>query len=235
MGFSIIVPTFCEAENIPELVHRIAAVDFKSQPFEVLLMDDKSPDNTASIVSHLQTEFPWLKLITREQDPGLSQAVIHGLTEARYPRCIIMDADLSHPPEKIPELLTVLAIPETDMAIGSRYISGGQTDHNWPWHRQLASTLSAKLAQWLLFPIKVKDPLSGFIAITQTKCFSGAPLCPIGWKIGLEIMIKSNCKNIREVPIHFADRKAGQSKLSMKVIFNYFRHITRLVGYKYKK
>jgi len=232
MSFSMIVPTYCEAENIPDLVKRIASVDFGRRFFEVILVDDGSEDGTVDIVKALHIEYPWLKLIVRQGKRGLSRSVIDGFQAATYPILMIMDADLSHPPERIPDMLAQLEKPDVDMVVGSRYIKGGSIDEVWPIHRKFISTLSAYLAR-LILSGRVKDPLSGFIGIRKERYLSGDPANAIGWKIGLELMVKCHCKNIVEIPIIFSERKLGKSKLNMKIGFDYLKQIKQLFIYKY--
>lgn len=231
-NFSLVIPTYHEAKNITELVHRIAQINFSDRQFEVLLVDDHSQDGTVELVEQLKTEFPWLRLIVRTTNKSLSESVKEGFAQAKYPLLISMDADLSHPPEKIPAMLNEIAKKDVDFAIGSRYVPGGKTDEAWPLTRLLASTAAASLARILLWT-NVKDPLSGFFAIKREKYLSGAPLAPIGWKIGLEIMIKCHCKHIAEVPIHFSERKQGVSKINYRVARDYLRHVLRLMRYKF--
>ena len=229
-NFSIIVPTFHEANNITTLVNRIAQVDFGNRQFETIFIDDNSEDGIIDIINQLQTTYPWLKLIVRYKTKSLSAAVIEGFQQATYPTLVIMDAHLSHPPEKIPALLCALEETGTDMVIGSRYIMGGSMDRKWPITRQCASRLSAFAAN-LLLSMHLNDPLSGFIAIKKTT-LHGASLKTTSWKIGLEIIVKCHCTQIKEIPIHFANRLHGKSKLSLFVVFNYLRHINNLFFYK---
>ncbi len=230
-SFSIIVPTFREAKNIAELIRRIAQTNFGNRVFEVILMDDDSKDGTEQIVQRLQPMHPWLRLIIRKEKKGLSESVLDGFTHATYPIWIVMDADLSHPPEKIPEMLTLLDKPGVDVVIGSRYITGGSSDEMWPMVRKGLSRFAAFIAR-VLVAVPVRDPLSGFFALKKETYHMGEKLEPIGWKIGLEIMVKCRCKNIQEVPIHFAQRTQGMSKLSFKVIMNYLQHVHRLMWFK---
>lgn len=227
--FSIIIPTYQEAKNLPELTERISALPLL-QSFEVIIVDDNSQDGTIETIAQLQSHYPWLHLITQRDTRSLSKAVMTGIEHSRYPVIIIMDADLSHPPEKIPDMLTALSQSDVDIVVGSRYIKGGSVDDSWPLSRRLISRCSALLAGII---VPIRDPLSGFIAVKKTTCFTQAKLEPIGWKIGLEIMVKSGSRKIREVPIHFAERKKGISKLNLKEAFNYFRHLRRLIAYKF--
>src|SRR5689334_20110486 len=129
---SIVVPTFREAKNIPDLIKRIAGMNFASGTFEVILVDDSSQDGIEEVVGRLQAQYDWLHLISRKGLKSLSKAAMEGFQSARYEIVFLMDADLSHPPEKIPEMLGVLADPEVDFVIGSRYVQGGSADELWP-------------------------------------------------------------------------------------------------------
>lgn len=231
IGLSIIIPTYREVSNIEALATRLASVDFQDYPFEVLLMDDNSQDGSVELVHELRQRYPWLRLIVRKGRRDLSQSIIDGFKLARYPLIITMDADLSHPPEVIPAMLSVLGNESIDLVIGSRYMSGGSSDIKWPLHRRLISRAAA-LSASLLLRVKVYDPLSGFIAFRKSLLESGDPLSPIGWKLGLEIMIKCRCRQIREVPIHFSQRYRGSSKLNLKISLDYFRHLFQLWRYK---
>lgn len=230
-NFSIVIPTYHEAENIPLLIKKLSHVNFYEKKFEVLLIDDNSQDNTREVVSLLANKYSWLKLITRKGKRNLSASILEGFQQASYPIVITMDADLSHPPEKINHLIDALLENNVDMVIGSRYITGGSVDPAWPLTRKIFSQVSAWIAR-VLFISAVKDPLSGFIAIKKSTVLSGRPLNTIGWKIGLEIIIKCGCKNIKEIPIHFSERINGKSKLTMKIALSYFYHLTRLLCYK---
>lgn len=228
VGFSLIIPTYQEALNLGNLLQRIASIDF-AQLFEVILVDDNSQDGTEKVVKQLQLQYPWLKWIVRHGPRDLSQAILLGLQQAIYPIIVIMDADLSHPPEKIPLMLAALREADVDMVVGSRYVAGGSIDINMPLKRRLISRGCALLTRLV---VPVRDPLSGFIAIKKERCLRGAALQPLGWKIGLEMMVKCQCKNIREIPIHFTDRKLGKSKFNFKEAINYLRHLSRLIIYK---
>lgn len=231
-NFTIIIPSYREAANLKELVQRIASVNFGDRQFEVLLIDDNSNDGITETVQILAKDFPWLNILVRKDKRDLSQSVIKGFQNARYPILVTMDADLSHPPEKIPLLLELLDQPNVDIVIGSRYVPGGSVDEKWPLLRKLSSRMAALLARTVL-TAKIKDPLSGFLAVRKSTFTAGAPLQPIGWKIGLELMVKCRCKNVREIPIHFSLRRHGKSKLNLKISMAYFCHLAALMKYNY--
>jgi dolichol-phosphate mannosyltransferase len=128
---SIIVPTYCEADNLTELVPRIfQANQDVGIHCEVLVVDDASPDATENVCSELSKLYP-IALIVRKSERGLSGAVLEGMRRSKGAVLVVIDADLSHPPEKIPQLVSELANGDADFAIGSRYVFGGSTDDKW--------------------------------------------------------------------------------------------------------
>jgi dolichol-phosphate mannosyltransferase len=226
---SVIVPTFKEVENLPFLIARLEAVRASHNlDLEMLIMDDDSQDGSEETVAMLNR--PWVRMIVRQANRGLSPAVVDGLRLAGKDVFLVMDADLSHPPEKIPEMLEALA-GGADFVIGSRYVAGGSTDAEWGVFRWLNS----KIATLLAWPFtSARDPMAGFFALSRAAFVRGEKrLNPIGYKIGLELMVKCGCKNVREVPIHFEDRKHGTSKLSFKEQLRYLQHLGRLFVYRY--
>lgn len=230
-GVSIVIPTFQEAKNIPFLIERIAKLDFGLRPFEVLLVDDDSRDGIVEVVEQLRTKYSWLKLLVRKAKRDLSLSIIDGFNQAAFPLLVTMDADLSHPPEKMLDMIDAVSSSEVDIVLGSRYVPGGSMDNAWPFMRKAASRLSAFLAR-LLLPTNVKDPLSGYVAIKKNTLSAGDPFEFIGWKWGLEVLVKCHCKNIKEIPIHFSNRKHGSSKLNFNVTMKYFQHLKKLIIYK---
>jgi dolichol-phosphate mannosyltransferase len=225
---SVVVPTYREAENIPHLATRLARLrEAEGLDLELWLMDDDSRDGTEEAVRSLG--LPWVHLVVREGDRGLSQAVLDGLRRARGDVMVVMDADLSHPPEKIPEMLAALA-DGADVAVGSRFVDGGSTDDDWGLFRWLNSRVATLLAMPLT---SLKDPMSGFFALRRETFEAGRDLNPVGYKIGLELIIKCRCALVAEVPIHFSDRRFGKSKLSLKEQLKYLKHVRRLYNYKF--
>ncbi len=229
-GVSIVVPTYREAENLRPLVDRIRQVmPALNRPWEVIVVDDDSRDGSDQVIAELAAEGLPVRLITRVGQRGLSSAVLEGFGRASGDLLVCMDADLSHPPEAIPALLDCLAAG-ADFALGSRYVPGGSTQEGWGLFRWLNSKVATLLARPFT---KVRDPMAGFFALPRTVFQRAAGLSPIGYKIALELIVKCRCRDIREVPIHFAKRKFGQSKLSLKEQFNYLKHLKRLADHKY--
>ncbi|MFP6667896.1 MAG: glycosyltransferase family 2 protein [Pirellulales bacterium] len=229
MAVSIIVPTYGEAENLPVLIPRVAEVLREAGiAAEILIVDDNSPDDTEQVCRQLAGDYP-VQLLIRRDERGLSSAVLHGMRHARGGVLLVMDADLSHPPEKIPEMVATLQREDTDFVIGSRYVKGGATDGDWGFFRWLNS----KAATWLAMPLtRARDPMAGFFAVRKSAVDSAEELDPIGYKIGLELLVKCRCRAVREVPIQFSDRLHGESKLTLKEQINYLRHLKRLYEFK---
>ncbi len=228
LSVSIIVPTYCEAANLPRLVERLVAMrESSGLDLDVIVVDDDSQDGTEELFNELA--HPWIRLVIRREDRGLSQSVLEGLSQASGDYVVVMDADLSHPPEAIPGMLARLEAGD-EFVIGSRYVPGGSTDAAWGVYRYLNS----KVATWLARPFtRAKDPMAGFFAFRRSALASAAPLNPIGYKIGLELIVKCGLRRIGEVPIHFADRTAGHSKLNFKEQLRYLQHVRRLFVWKH--
>lgn len=229
LSVSVIVPTYRESENLPVLVPRVAAALAEAGvDGEILIVDDNSPDDTQRVCADLARNYP-VRLLVRTTNRGLSPAVVAGMQQARGELLLVMDADLSHPPEKIPALVEALQSGQTDFVIGSRYIAGGGTDDDWGWFRWLNSRVATLLA-WPL--TSARDPMAGFFALRAETFRQADKLDPIGYKIGLELLVKGGCRHVREVPIQFRDRLHGESKLNLREQLNYLRHLRRLYLYK---
>jgi dolichol-phosphate mannosyltransferase len=227
---SVIVPTLCEADNLPILVPRIAAaLAAAGLSGEIIIVDDDSPDGTEAACNELAQRFP-VRLLVRKGERGLAGAVLHGMRHAFGAVLVVMDADLSHPPEAIPALVDALGCGAADFAIGSRYIRGGRTDAGWGVFRRLMSRVATTLARPLA---RARDPLAGFFAIRRATVARCSPLDPVGFKIGLELMVKCGCRQIKEIPITFHDRHKGTSKLTVREQVNYLRHLARLYAYRW--
>jgi dolichol-phosphate mannosyltransferase len=224
---SVIVPTFGEALNIPVLIERVARLrQDHGLDLELLFMDDQSRDGSAEAVANMGLD--WVRLVERTGPRGLSQAVVDGLKLARNEVVVVMDCDLSHPPETIPEMLNLLGAGR-EFVLGSRYVAGGTTDDDWGFLRWLNSRVATLLARPLT---SLVDPMSGFLAMWR-KQIAFDSLNPTGYKIALELLVKCNVSRATEVPIHFTDRKLGTSKLTLKQQLLYLQHLRRLYMYKF--
>ena len=226
---SIIVPTFREAANIPRLAERIhAALSDSGIAWELLLVDDNSEDGSEAVVAELANRLP-VRMVTRRQPPrDLSLSVIEGIRLCRFDRLVVMDADLSHPPERITDLLAALDA-DCDMVVGSRYAPGGVIDQTWSRWRMLNSRLATSLALPL---VSCSDPMAGFFATDRRALPDLQTLQPIGYKIALELMVRGKLR-VKELPIDFRDRSLGSSKMNWRQQLNFMRHLYRLYRYKF--
>ncbi|MDQ6938639.1 MAG: polyprenol monophosphomannose synthase [Verrucomicrobiota bacterium] len=208
---AIIVPTLNEAENIEPLVRQIVLA--LPECDEIIFVDDGSKDGTQQTVCALTREFP-LQLIERSNPTlGLAGAVIEGTRAARGEIIVVMDADLSHPPNELYNLVRPLLADHADMVIGSRYVRGGTTP-GWPLYRKIMSRLAAAAA----YPLTgVHDSMCGFFAIRRERLLELAPHAT-GFKIAFETIVRGG-RDLRvvEIPIAFRDRARGKSKMSLGV------------------
>ncbi|MGB7159611.1 MAG: glycosyltransferase [Tepidisphaeraceae bacterium] len=228
---SIIIPTLNEAENLPLLVPRIGEV-LRGTKYEVIVVDDDSRDDTRGVCAKLSAQYPLALIVRQNIKDGLSGAVLQGMAAASGRTLVVMDADLQHPPEKIPELLAALDAG-ADFVIGSRYVPGGSTAERWGPLRKLNSWVATFLAR--PFAGRTHDPMSGFFALRRETYLGATRLTPLGYKIALELMCKARVQDVREVPIHFAMRERGQSKLNLKQQFRYLEHLSRLYDFAFPR
>lgn len=215
---TVIIPTFNEEENIEKMVITVDAI-CKAHEIseEILVVDDNSKDRTIAIVKRLMIDLPFLRLIIRTQNPGLSPSLYDGIINAKADLVQCIDCDFSHPPEKIPVFYNILTNEGYDMVIGSRYVKGGEVIH-WPALRRVLSS-GAALFSRLLIP-HVKDSGSGFFAINR-HILTDTLLSPRGFRMGFEILGKAHWTHVQEIPIVFKDREFGQSKLKGRIIFDF--------------
>ena len=195
--------------------------------YELVIVDDNSPDGTAELALELSRHYP-IRVIKRPGKLGLATAVVEGFKHARGEVLVVMDADLQHPPELVPELVRKVLYEGYDIAIASRYVKGGRIE-GWSFTRRIVSKGAILLAHLLVPRTRgIKDPVSGFFAIKRS-VIEGVELNPIGYKILLEILAKGRWTRVVEVPYTFKPRTRGKSKLSAKEIVNYLRHLLRLM------
>ncbi len=228
MDLSLIIPTYNEKENISILIQKIFQ-EFKENNIkgELIIVDDNSPDKTGEIVESLKKEYPTLKIVHRKGKLGLSSAVLEGFKISKGNVLGVMDADLSHPPEKIKELFWAIKKGGADFTIGSRYIKGGKIK-GWNLKRMVMSKTATLLSR---IYTKVKDPMTGFFMIKR-EVIKNVNLNPKGFKILLEIIIKGKYKNIKEIPITFTNRIKGKSKVGIKEIIYYLQNLIEYLPYK---
>lgn len=229
---SLIIPTFNEGKNIPELIERIEST-LESISFEIIVIDDNSPDGTANIAENLNQKYGNIRVCRREGKLGLSSAVLCGFSQANGDILAVIDADMQHPPEILPKLFDAIS-SGYDLVVASRYVQGGGIE-NWKFKRKLYSKCAILLAHALLPTTrKVKDIMSGCFMIKK-EYLCGITLNPIGFKILLEIISKVKIDSVLEVPFVFTNRVNGRSNLSDTEIKNYVVHLFRLFWYSRMK
>ena len=226
---SVVVPTYREAANLKPLAERVdAALSGGGIEWELLFADDDSDDGGAAVAAELARRLPVRFETRREPRRDLSLSVLFGIGIARGGRIVVMDADLSHPPERIPDLLRALD-GGVDIAVGSRYAPGGGIDRNWRLSRLLVSRAATLLARPLT---NCSDPMSGFFAFDRRAVTDLGALRPIGFKIALELIVRGELR-IGEVPIEFRERGRGASKLGVRQQIDFFRHLYRLYSHRH--
>ena len=194
---------------MPRLASALAA-----HTWELIIVDDGSPDGTADLAESYANVHP-VVVVRRPGKAGLASAVLAGFAKARGEVLVVMDADLSHPPEAVPRL--VAAIEDgADLAVGSRYVAGGGTE-DWPLQRRVVSRAACLIGNVL---VPIRDCTSGFFAIRKS-ALDGVKLNPIGFKIGFEVMARGRYKKAVEIPYVFRDRELGKSKFGRREIGQY--------------
>ncbi len=216
----IVVPTFNEAANVAELLTRLRQ-QLRDVAWEIIFVDDNSPDGTAALVRELSRTDPRVRTIRRVGRRGLSSACIEGMMATSAPLIAVMDADLQHDEALLPQMLEVMRGGDLDLVVASRYVAGGGVG-TWDEGRQQASRLATRLAH-LAISAELTDPMSGFFMVRASVVHDIVPrLSGIGFKVLLDIMASSD-RTLRhlELPYEFRDRKAGDSKLDNKVMWDY--------------
>ena len=222
---AVIVPTLNEVENIDSLLAAVLAQASAELYLEVFVADGGSTDGTVERVRSWEGKRP-VRLIGSRGRRGLAGDVLAAAEQTSAPVIVVMDADFSHPPTSIPQLVAPILAGESDMVVGSRYIPGGLSP-DWPLHRQVLSRLGGMLA-WPLTDLK--DPMSGFFAVRRDHLRAIDPTAA-GFKIGLEVMAAGgDTLRVTEVPITFSDRVHGTSKIGFLQMVAYARRLMVLAG-----
>lgn len=229
---SIIVPTLREVANLHTLVSRIAAA-LSGRAYEVIIVDDDSRDGTEQLCADLAKTYPVRCIVRTDPVDGLGGAVLLGLREARGDIFVVMDADLQHPPERLPALIEPIENGSAEFAVGSRCVEGGSTSGDWPLSRRFTSWVAKTLAS--NFAGNLQDVMSGYFALPRAVFERGEHLAPLGFKIGLELMCKCRVTKLVEVPIHFGARSAGESKLDTREKFRFLEHLSRLYDFRFPR
>ena len=210
---SVVVPTYNEAGSVTALAERLHAA-LTGRDWELVIVDDGSPDGTADIAAGVAPRIP-VRVVRRSGKAGLASAVVAGFAAARGDVLVVMDADLSHPPETVPALVAAIG-GGADLAVGSRYVKGGGVE-DWPLKRRMVSRVACLMGQLL---VPVRDATSGFFALRRS-VIEGVTLNPIGFKIGFEVIARGRYRKVVEVPYTFRDRELGASKFGRREIAQY--------------
>jgi dolichol-phosphate mannosyltransferase len=226
---SLVIPTFNESKNVGELVARLT--ELLEEPlggaYELIVVDDDSPDRTWERALELAATYPRLRVIRRVGERGLSTAVIRGWQAARGEVLAVIDADLQHPPEVTVKLWHEIE-RGADLAVGSRNVAGGGVS-NWSVLRRILSR-GAQLLGLVILPGvlgRVSDPMSGYFMVRRS-AISDVVLSPLGYKILIEVIGRGRIKWVGEVGYVFRERLEGESKVTWRLYVEYLRHLVRL-------
>jgi len=227
MKLSVISPTLNEAQNVAALVDQFQRV-LGDLDYEVLIVDDNSPDLTWAVAEQISLQNPRVKSLRRMKDPGLGMAVVEGFSAAEGDILACIDADLQHDPSILPKMVAELQ-NGMDVVVGSRHVKGGGFG-KWNWWRRFESWCANEAAH-ILLGFEVRDAMSGYFLMWR-KDFERVQgqLRESGFKILLEILAKLQTPRLKEVPYTFRPRIVGQSKLSYRVVLLYFQQLWRLCG-----
>jgi dolichol-phosphate mannosyltransferase len=217
---SVIVPTFNERDNVTTLLRRLETT-LAGVAWEVIFVDDNSPDGTWDVVRSLARQDSRVRCVRRIGRRGLSGACIEGILASSAPCVAVIDADLQHDETQLPVMLALLRDDKTDLVVGSRYVEGGSAD-SFNKQRAGASALATEVAKRVL-RVRIADPMSGFFMIRRDRFEQLAPqLSTQGFKILLDIVATARGNlRIREIPYAFGSRLHGESKLDSMVALDF--------------
>ncbi|MEM4699979.1 MAG: glycosyltransferase [Candidatus Nezhaarchaeales archaeon] len=226
---SVVVPTFNERDNIEELIRRIEEA-LKGVRFEVVVVDDNSPDGTAEVAAELGRLYGNVRVVRRPGKLGLGSAVVDGISASKADVIAVIDADLQHPPELLPVMLNRVR-EGYDLVVASRLIDGGGT-RGWSAFRKLVSRAAGCIARLALPRARrIRDVMSGYFMFRR-RVLDGVELRPRGFKVLLELVVKGSWARVSEVPYVFKPRRRGSSKLTLGEAAAYLRHVLELSGYR---
>lgn len=226
---SVVIPTFNERKNIRELVRQLTGLLDRElgDGYELIVVDDDSPDRTWELASELTASYPQLRVMRRTNERGLSTAVIRGWQVARGEVLGVIDADLQHPPEVSVRLWKAME-NQPDLVVASRNVAGGGVS-DWSLARRILSR-GAQLIGLLMLPGvlgRVSDPMSGCF-IVRRSAIAGVTLSPLGYKILIEVIGRGRIRSIDEIGYVFWERSEGESKVTWRVYLEYMHHLLRL-------
>ena len=227
--FSLIIPTYNEGYNVPQIVDILSQLLDSEIPgeYELIVVDDNSPDGTWKIAQDLTSQYPQLRVMRREAEKGLSTAVIRGWQAARGKVLGVIDADLQHPPEVLLQLWQEME-QGADLAVASRHVEGGGVSE-WSVIRRFLSRGAQMLGLMILPEVigRLSDPMSGYFMVRRD-AIVGKSLSPVGYKILIEVTGRGAIRWIGEVGYVFRERQAGASKVTWKQYVEYIQHLVKL-------
>ena len=224
---TLVIPTLREAVNLRPLLDRArTALDMADVRYEIVIVDDDSRDGTKELVTAIHEKDSRVRLLVRKGERGLSGAILHGWRSSDADILGVMDADLQHPPEMLPQLLKAI-LDGADLAIGSRYTQGGELG-KWNWMRRFLSAAAIRVS----WPIqrkgcRVNDPMAGFFMV-RSQCVKGVRFQSKGFKLLLEVLARGRLRSVTEIPIVFGLREQGNSKANFTVGWDYAILLVRL-------
>ncbi len=229
LTFSLVIPTYNERGNVSKIVAQLSRLldDFIPGDYELILVDDDSPDRTWQMAQDLTETYPQLQVMRRQSERGLSSAVIRGWQVAKGEILGVIDADLQHPPEVLITLLKA-TIAGADLAVASRHVEGGGVS-DWSVVRRFLSR-GAQVLGLMVCPAvvgRVSDPMSGYFMVRRS-AIAGPHMNPVGYKILLEVIGRGNIGEIAEAGYVFQERESGESKVTWKQYIEYLGHLARL-------
>ncbi len=220
---TMVLPTYNERDRLAEIVTAVfSACAAHGVELELVIVDDNSPDGTGAIADDLATRHR-VRVIHRAGKLGLGTAVVEGFGVASADIVGVMDADFSHPPALVPRMLAIFRSAAADVVVASRYVPGGSTP-NWPVRRRLLSRAACLLARPLS---PIRDAASGFFLIRR-EIARGTVIKAGGFKICLELIVRSGARRLVEVPYRFDDRELGASKMSLREAAGYLLQLRDL-------
>jgi len=229
MLLSVVIPTYKERDNIENVVNILSGLLDQTIPgnYELIVVDDDSPDRTWEVAENLIPDYPQLRVMRRQEERGLSSAVIRGWQAARGSILGVIDGDLQHPPEVLTQLWQKIE-QGADLAVASRHVEGGGVS-SWSVIRRFLSRGAQVLGLVILPEVvgRVSDPMSGYFMVRRN-AIANTTLNPIGYKILLEVIGRGQVGEIAEAGYVFRERTEGESKVTWKQYLDYIQHLIRL-------
>jgi dolichol-phosphate mannosyltransferase len=226
---SVVIPTYKERNNVENVVNILSGLLDKTIPgnYELIVVDDDSPDRTWEVAENLIPDYPQLRVMRRQEERGLSSAVIRGWQGARGSILGVIDGDLQHPPEVLIQLWQKIE-QGADLAVASRHVEGGGVS-SWSVIRRFLSRGAQVLGLVILPEVvgRVSDPMSGYFMVRRN-AIANTTLNPIGYKILLEVIGRGQIGEIGEAGYIFRERTEGESKVTWKQYVDYIQHLIRL-------